>query len=306
MVTVKKLLFAIPFLAFFYLSFYFSLPFLKSTDYLFSLNISALLSLIYLTVAVFLASISFVVFATLADDWAYVAPVAFLGCLVLIVIPIPNILIYIVLGLALLLLVFWSLSSKLKTYLTFQPGLILGHTVSNLAKFLALLLALAYFLTIGPMIKQNGFNIPDSILKLTMGFTSPQVQDQIQISPSNLPTLSQSQLNLLKQNPQLLQQYGVDPKLIDQVQNLENSPSTSPSSPTVNSLIKAQFQEMIKPYLAYLPGILAAMFFVTLYSLLGLILITSGPLLSLIFYILEETGYVHFQTETREVKKLVV
>lgn len=174
-----------------------------------------------------------------------------------------------------------------------------------MAKFLVLIVALAYFLTIRPVIEQNGFNIPDSILNLATGFT-PQIQDQTGGTPTNLPNLTPTQINLLKQHPELLRLYGLDPSILNEVQNLQNQPTGSTPSTPVNTLIKAQFQQMIKPYLGYIPAILAALFFVTLYSVVGMILIFSAPLLGFIFWVLEKSGFVKFTTEQREVKKLAV
>ncbi len=70
--------------------------------------------------------------------------------------------------------------------------------------------------------------------------------------------------------------------------------------------IKDQFQILIKPYAGFIPAILALLLFFTLQSLTSLINLFIHPLLWLIFYILEKTGYIKFTTEMRPVKKMVI
>ena len=77
-----------------------------------------------------------------------------------------------------------------------------------------------------------------------------------------------------------------------------------------DSLIKGvgedQIQSFIKPFLGYVPFILALLLFLTLQSLTSLINLLIYPLLLLTFFILEKTGFVKFTTEMRQIKKLVV
>lgn len=75
---------------------------------------------------------------------------------------------------------------------------------------------------------------------------------------------------------------------------------------TIKQAVKGQLQNLIKPYTGFIPAVLAILLFFTLQGLTSLINLLIYPLLWLTFYILEKTGFVHFEAETREVKKLVV
>lgn len=75
---------------------------------------------------------------------------------------------------------------------------------------------------------------------------------------------------------------------------------------TIKQTIKDQIQGFIKPYINFIPAILTVLLFLTLQSLTSLLNILVYPLLWLIFFILEKTGFVTFTTEMRPVKKLIV
>lgn len=85
---------------------------------------------------------------------------------------------------------------------------------------------------------------------------------------------------------------------LDTPQNLAND--------LIKQTVKDQIQNLIKPYSSFIPAFLAVLLFLTLQSLTSLINLLIYPLLWITFYILEKSGFVHFETETREVKKLVV
>ncbi len=75
---------------------------------------------------------------------------------------------------------------------------------------------------------------------------------------------------------------------------------------TVKATVKSQLDQIIKPYVGFIPVLLAVSFFLTLnwiVSILGLIL---SPLIWVIFEILTKTGFAQLTTEMREVKKLVI
>ena len=74
----------------------------------------------------------------------------------------------------------------------------------------------------------------------------------------------------------------------------------------IKQTIKDQFQNLLKPYLSFIPAILALLLFLTLQGLTSLVNLLIYPLLWITFYILEKTGFVKFTEEQRIVKKMVI
>lgn len=97
---------------------------------------------------------------------------------------------------------------------------------------------------------------------------------------------------------------------------LKFSSPTSPNSPDLPQLsippdllkqtVKDQLQGLIKPYQGFVPATLAVMLFLTLQSLTSILNLLIYPLLWIIFYILEKTGFIKFVVEQRPVKKMLV
>lgn len=92
--------------------------------------------------------------------------------------------------------------------------------------------------------------------------------------------------------------FTADSQPANTLQNLSND--------LIKQTVKDQVQAFIKPYLNFIPAILAVLLFLTLQSLTSLINLLIYPLLWITFYILEKTTFIHFATEMREVRKLVV
>ena len=140
------------------------------------------------------------------------------------------------------------------------------------------------------MITEKGFQIPDSLINTALKF-APQPESQ-ENSTSSLPQISPDQLNLLKNNPDLLKQIGKP------VQNIAND--------LIGQTVKKQFQDLIKPYTNFIPAILSILLFLTLQSFMAIINLLIYPLLWIKFYILEKTGFIKFTQESRLVKKMVI
>lgn len=160
------------------------------------------------------------------------------------------------------------------------------------------------------MISEKGFEIPDSLIDTALTMT-PQAKQNPQTEQTSLmpQQLTKEQIDLLKKNPDLLSQYGLDPSILDTL-DLPDANIVSTVQNQGNDLIKKtvknQFEQMIKPYVSFIPIILAVVLFLSFQSLVALINIFIYPLLLFIFYILETIGLIKFEKEMREVKKLVV
>lgn len=74
----------------------------------------------------------------------------------------------------------------------------------------------------------------------------------------------------------------------------------------IKQTVKDQIQNLIKPYLNFIPAVLALLLFITLQSLTSIVNLLIHPLLWIIFYVLEKTGFIRFEVEQRLVKKMVV
>lgn len=301
MLILKKLVFAIPFLLFLTAAVLNIPQFLNDSYLVLSFDFNDLLRITTLVAFIVLTSLMFVIFACLANDWRLVLPVALISALPIIFIiqGIPSYILSI--GVIMSLgLIYTLLCFKLKSYLSFSASTLLSSPIKNLTLLIIVLVSVAYFFTATAIIGSN-FEIPDSLLNAAISFV-PQSQELEQSSPS-LPSIDPSQVAFLKANPQLLKQYNLDPKILDTL--TQPSQSQKKINP-VNELVKSQLQETIKPYLQFIAPVLGLLFFLTFLSISSLLSILISPLLFLIFYLLEASGFVRFEKEMREVKKLVV
>lgn len=315
MLILKKLIFALPFLIFLAWFFYSLNFFFKDIYLIFGLNLSILLQLIWLTAALGLASVCFIIFCTITNDWKFILPVSTLGSLIPIaILPTPASLAIFIGSFLSLNFVYFILNGKLKTYLTYSANTLLTPSIKNLVSFLIITASLAFYLSAQAEIKQNGFKIPDSLIDTALNFATPQIPDVKGESIAQV-SLTPEQIELLKQNPDLLKQQGIDPKTLDQLSQpasspksplSSQSPTTGPSNDLVKNLLQSQIQNLVKPYLNLIPIFLAGMFFITLHSIFSIISILIPLILISIFWVFEKTGFIKFEKEMREVKKLVV
>ena len=268
MATAKKLIFA-PIFAISLIVLISQLPpLLESSDLIFSLSLATLTQLITISILISLSSLLFVLFASLTLDWKIILPVGLLVSLSSLIFLEPAIGIVFAVGVFVSLLVsFLSLENTLKSYLTFQPNTLFGPSIRHLSSFLILVIAITYFLAVNKVIAQNGFQIPDSLIDTTLQFAQPKTDQQ------DTPQLS---------IPQDL------------------------SNDLIKSTVNDQIQNLIKPYLNFIPAILALLLFFTLQSLNSLINLFIAPLIWLIFLVLEKSGFIKFTTEMRPVKKMVL
>lgn len=309
MSIVKKLTFVLPFTLsligfIFYLNY-----FLRNPSNIFSFDLVILWQIIYLSVAILLTALCFVVFAALANTWWLVIPLATATSFSTLLI-IPNSLIALVVGSGLafsFIISYTQISKKMSAYLNFSPTALLHSPAKQLATLILLVASLAFYLAADLDIKQHGFKLPDSILDTSLNIATSQMGSPGQTAAPTqaLPSLTPQQIQLLKQNPDLLRQYGLDPTMLDQI---ANQPTSQPVSATalVKPMIQQQIDKFIKPYQYWIPGVLAVFFFLTIVSLISITSFFSWIFLWLIFWILEKTGFIKFEVEMREVKKLVV
>lgn len=282
MKIAKKLFFAPFFLLAFVFSIYQLNPLLASYDFIFSLSFEILISLVIISALILSSASLFVLSATIASNWKISLPVGIIASAVpLIFIPSSLALIFAVAVLVSFLLTSLNLDSTLKSYLTFKPFALLGPSIRHLSTLLILSFCLIYFLSASKAVAQNGFQIPDSLIDTALKMTPlPSEQTQLpNISPDQISKLPADAVEMLKKNP---------------------------ANDLIKKTVKDQVQNFIKPYMSFIPALLAVLLFLTFQSLVSLLNLFIYPLLWIIFLILEKTGFVKFELEQRPVKKLVV
>lgn len=295
---LKKLIFAPFFLLFFALTIYQFTPFLKSYELIFSLSLNTLIQLIIISAFILLSSFSYVLFSSFALDFKFVLPVGILASVISFLFLEPALGIVFMVGIIVsLLLTFLNLETTMKNYLNFQPNNLFGPTTRHLCTLIVLILSIVYFLSINKVISEKGFSIPDSLIDTALKFAQTEQQET---STPQLPSLSKEQIDLLRKNPDLLKQSGLDPKILDSL-NSPNSPNE-----LIKQTVKDQLQSLLKPYIGFIPAVLAVILFFTLQSLTSIINLFIYPLLWITFYVLEKTGFVTFVVEQRPVKKMVI
>lgn len=314
---VKKLTFAPVFLIIFSITSYKIAGIFNNYQILFSLDFASFASIITISTLFLLSGLSFVLFATFANDWKLILPIVAIA-LFLPVIFIPQPLNFIIgIGfLAAFVITNLGLENKLKFYLTFEPSTLLIPIIKNLTTFLILVTAFGFYLSSSAEIKNTGFAVPDSLIDTVIqSIPVPNIEDKVKTGNpstqflSGLPKLNKEQIELLKQNPQALEQFGLDPKILDSLDQespgqTSSNPITSLQSP-VKNLVKSQLDQTLKPYLSFIPAFLAVTLFFTLNWIVSILSLTLSPVLWVVFEILTKTGFATFTTEMREVKKLV-
>jgi hypothetical protein len=319
MLIIKKLLFAIPLLILFYLFNFLLLPYFKKVYLIFGLNSNLLIDLIILSVVLLLTAIFYTIFITLAVDWKLILPIIIISSVAPIIIFTQPISFILMIGYLISFgLIFVTLNNKLAKYLTFEATNLLNPPIKNIILLLLLVTSFGFYLTASFQIKQKGFEVPDSLIEASLKLVNPTLPQVQGIKIAQVPQVTQEQIEFLKQNPELLKQYGIDPSDLDSINSTPQpnsrttqkavtpTPAQTSSDNFLKSLVKAQFQKMIEPYIGIIPPILALIFFFTLQFFVSILSIFNPLIINGIFYILTKSNFVKFTTEMREVKKLVV
>lgn len=306
MLLFKKLIPAIPFLL---LLAWFCLqlnPLIYDSTFLLALDTSLFIPLLFLLISLILTALFFVLFASLASDPKIVLPVSVLASTVPLLFLSSAAGLTLTFGLLITLTgIYFLLRGTLSSYITFKAATLLTPSIKQVVTLILLASAIAFYLSASAQIKENGFKLPDQLFETALNFI-PQ-QELPQAEQTGLPSISPEQIRMLEQNPQLLKQYGLDPVILETAKKqLNQSPQKLSTADLVKPMLEIQMQKIIEPYESFIPLILAAGFFFTLQSLASLLAILLPPILWVIFFILDKTGFTKYETETREVKKLVV
>lgn len=324
MSPVKKIVFAPLFILFITATIYFYKIILdKYLDIYFG-SYGGIYEFALLSLPLLLTSLSYCLYVTFSQDFKYAFFGAILASLTPFIFLDNNLAIVVAVGLLIsFTLGFFNLQTELKSYTNFQPTKLLKSPIRLLSTFILLALTFGYFLSTNSTIKTQGFKIPDSIMDFAIdaSLKSQGVPVKGVKYLAQGPTLTEEQLKLLKQNPQVLKQFGLDPKDLDQFVPDDSTAAKSPNKNSVQvmpnisganlkDIVKAQMSDavdsMIKPYLFAIPFLLAVLFYSLASFTLWLFSLFLSPILMLIFSILEKTGFIKYEKEMREVKKIVI
>lgn len=321
MPAIKKLSIAPFFLIGVSLLNYYLVDLFKTSDILFSIQLHILIQFGMICALLLLTSLLFILLVSIAANWIFIIPILLVSASIPVIFFSVPLGLFLAAGFSVVYLVtFFMLEQKLRTYINFQPTTLLGPSINSLSGWLILIISFAYFLNLNIEFKNKPFQIPDSLIENAMKFAPLPTElnqettggELNSVAPENLGVTSE-QIQFLRQHPEALKQSGLDPKILDSVeQALAQSKTNGTSSPTftTNDLIKQtlkdQLQKIIQPYTSFIPAGLAGILFITLKSISSLLSFAISPILWIIFYIFEKTGFIHYENEMREVKKMIV
>ncbi len=309
MSILKRIFFSIPFLICFIIFNNYLSIFLENTNNILSLNLTVYLQTLYLALFLILSGFFLIIFITLAEKWFLVIPVITIASVSSFLSYTPPIVYIMLIGSIIsFLIIYITLLNKLKTYLSFSPTIILVPSIKHLVILLILISSISFYLIESSRIKANGFTIPTSILNQELNLVNSQLNQGVgQNNLNSIPQISAQNLQILKNNPQALKQFGINPDIINNfIQNgaVNINTQSVPQSFTKN-LIENQMNAFIRPYLKFIAPVLTLLFFLTLTSFTSLLELLLTPLVGTCFWILEKIHFTSYQIEMREVKKLI-
>ncbi len=309
---LKKLIFAFPFLISFYLFVFLVAPLLLNPNLIFQLGNWQ--QVLMVTITLIFSLIFFGVFGTLAKDFKIVLPILLVGSLASVIFFKSPLNFYLFGGFVVsFLLSFLLLNNNLKEYLDFKASKLMSSPIRLLGTLIILTLSFGYFLQLNSHLQKEGFKLPDELINTAIKIaTPPATSEETSQVTQTLNSLSDEQIQTLRQNPEALKQFGIDPKILDSLSKPQESKTTtttkqiSPSQQIIKAAIQSQFNQAIEPYKDYLPPFMALLFFLSFYSIFALLSLFNSLIIGLIFNFLEKSKYVKFEKEMREVKKLMI
>jgi hypothetical protein len=321
MSPVKKLIFAPLFLISITASIYFYKLILDQYLNVFFGNLGGLYEFSLLAIPLVLASLFYCLFITFTQNFKYAAGLAAITALTPFAFLSFNLSLVIAAGLGFsLIFAYFNLETNLRSYLNFQPSTLLISPIKMLNTFLLLTLAFGFFLNANAIIQRDGFKIPDTLIDWAVNMSLSSSQYNFKGDKRYLAqSLTPEQIELLKQNPGILKQYGLTPEDLDALTTPKQAaPATQQGTITATPLppgnlkevlknqINGMVDQMLKPYLFVIPILLAFMFYSLASLILWLFSFFLSPILALLFYVFEKSGFVKYEKEMREVKKIII
>ena len=323
MSPIKKLIFAPLFLVLLTTSIYFYKLILDAYLEVYFGTYGGLYEFALLAIPLSLATLSYSLFITFTQDFKYALVIAIIASLIPFAFLNLNLSIVISIGIIIsLIIVYFNLQTSLRSYINFQATTLLKGPIKLLNVFILLTLTFGYFLNANSIIQTQGFKLPDSLIDWAVTMSMSSQNMNFKGVKYQIAQLTSDQIELLKQNPAILEQYGYKPEDLDALTPIDSQPSTAttPNSNTTQAvplpqgnlkeILKTQINTMLdqtlKPYLFVIPILLAFMFYSLASLILWLLTLLLSPIIQLIFFIFEKSNFIKFATETREVKKIII
>jgi hypothetical protein len=272
---------------------------------MFSLEIKSFFPIIYLSISLILSLFFYILVCSFLEDIKIIFAIAFLSSLLsFLFLPLGNEAgIVFIASFVIFMSAFIFHQKKMKSYLTFSASKIIIPSISRTIFFFLVIVGVIFYIKFSADLTKNGFKVPDSLIDLSLSFVPSAQSDQTEVT--GLPIITSEQIALLKQNPDYLRQYGLDPKILDTI-NISKETTSIDQKTILRPLIQAQIDQMIKPNTGIVAIAVSLLYFFSLQFLTSLLILIFYPLTEGLFWLLEKLGLITYQVEMREVKKLVV
>jgi ABC-type multidrug transport system fused ATPase/permease subunit len=266
-------------------------------------DVDSLISFLILGLALIINGSLLGIFVALADDWKLVLPVILCSAICGYAVTVGGGTESITVSVGLLIigvLAFLVFKQSLKSYLNFDAAKILSGGLKMYVFGLIFVISLSYFMLAKIRVENEGFSLPDSLIDSVISMVPKDTQSVENTSLSGLQ-ISPDQIELLKNNPETLQKMGINPAMLDSIGGQNTT-----SDDLVKLSVKSQLDKMIEPYIDWIPLFLAISLFFTLTTISSLIMFCGLIFIWIVFYLLEKSGFISFNKEMREIRKLVV
>ncbi len=286
-------------------------PFLQDFSLIFSLSFNILSQLIMLVGTIALIAYLFTVFAVLASDWTLVLPVIVLSSLSTLLFVTAPISYFLSIGLLIAFVI--SFAQTYNKVIKDPSGFHVSENVvkpsGSLATLIILATSVAFYFSVSATGDKITQKIVDSVVNISGDIMkTQQLPQNTGTNPLDSISISSDQIKLLKENPDLLKQSGLDPAILDTIGKQDNKNVTAQdlAVEAAKPLITKQVTDMIKPITPILPFLMVFLFYLNFQFLASTAAFILSPSIYLLFWILEKTGFIHFEIEMRAAKKLVV
>lgn len=270
---------------------------LLNPSFMVSLNMDAYYPLIKVTLSFYLLSCAFALLVTLSPA-VYSKLVTFLiaSSSFYLVFDRFNASIYALALFVIFLVVTWEIRNQLKSYFNFNPRIIFSSSLHLQSTLLVVFVSVAFFFRFSFFIDKNGFHIP------------PQLIDQVTNSTvGNL--LSQFNITDMQEASKKsdLAKIGLNNNDLKNLQKqVENEDLKKQVAQNLNQQLTKNINDALEPYIKYIPLATSVILFISFQTIIGLSFFLVPLILSFLFFGLEKTKIIHFQTQTQEVKRLVL
>lgn len=197
-----------------------------------------------------------------------------------------------VIGMLSLAIEWLFIKQSLTSYLNFSAGSIIMPGAKAATTIMMIGVSIVYGLSMQENVRVNGFHIPDEI-----------INEAIKLSGQSGGNSAADQLDING----LASQFGVSAEQLKSVDVKKLGGLVGQQTETkIRQAVDQQLSSLVAPILPYWGILAGSLFLLTMLGLLGFFYPLDWGLIWLVFKSMEKMGAIHFQTEMREIKKLVI